>query len=175
MSKVLIADECGPYQCRANDLATQRDAFKSDVAALHAQLDQAKTALAERDKRIREYEESEASVCPEDVGFVEFIGVLQKRIAGLERALIGVTPSHRVKGKCWCPIAVDTGVTHSKACQAARAALAAPPTAAVEAVEGMRRALRAWNKYGKYLGPASTFLYEDACAALAAYEEATRG
>lgn len=46
MSKVLITEECGPYQCRANDLATQRDAFKSDAKALRIELDQVKADLA---------------------------------------------------------------------------------------------------------------------------------
>lgn len=48
-----------------------------EIATLRAE-------LAARDERIAAYQEAEASVCPEDVGFVEFIGVLQKRIAALE-------------------------------------------------------------------------------------------
>lgn len=46
MSKVVVMEECGPYQCRANDLATQRDAFKSEAAALRIELDKAKADLA---------------------------------------------------------------------------------------------------------------------------------
>jgi hypothetical protein len=39
------------------------------------------------DKRIMEYEADEASVCPEDVGFVEFIGVLQSKLAEMRETL----------------------------------------------------------------------------------------
>ena len=48
------------------------------------------TAEAENarlNRRIMQYENDEASVCPEDVGFVEYIGVLQNRIADHATAL----------------------------------------------------------------------------------------
>lgn len=46
MSNILLTEECGPYECRANDLMTQRDAFKSEAKALQIQLDQARAELA---------------------------------------------------------------------------------------------------------------------------------
>ncbi len=64
-----------------------------EIPELHARLRTAKADLAaaredvvRMRKQIADHEEAEASVCPEDVGFVEFIGVLQKRIAGLAGA-----------------------------------------------------------------------------------------
>jgi hypothetical protein len=42
------------------------------------------------DKRIMEYENDEASVCPEDVGFVEFVGVLQSKNERLQGELAQV-------------------------------------------------------------------------------------
>lgn len=58
-------------------------------AAMHAASLEAR--VAELDKHctnfsaaIMEYENDEASVCPEDVGFVEFIGVLRKQLAAAE-------------------------------------------------------------------------------------------
>jgi len=43
--------------------------------------------LAQLEARVRKYEEDEASVCPEDVGFVEWIGVLKRRAETAEAAL----------------------------------------------------------------------------------------
>lgn len=43
--------------------------------------------ISQLEARVRKYEEDEASVCPEDVGFVEWIGVLKKRAETTEAAL----------------------------------------------------------------------------------------
>lgn len=92
-------------------------------AEVERRLVAAREDVARMRKQIADHEEAEASVCPEDVGFVEFIGVLQKRIEQLKAALIGVTPSYRVKGKCWCPHWLDLRSGHSDECKAARAAI----------------------------------------------------
>lgn len=39
------------------------------------------------ESRLLEWENKEASVCPEDVGFVEFIGVLQKRLSAVSEVV----------------------------------------------------------------------------------------
>lgn len=106
------------------------DRQKAEVQAANLRAERAKAEgaaaredVARLNKQIVAYEEAEASVCPEDVGFVEFIGVLQRQIERLAAALGGVTPSYRVKGKCWCPSWLDTRSGHSDECKAARAAI----------------------------------------------------
>lgn len=63
------------------------NAGELEKLAMHAdgvtrQVSSLQSSLAERESRIERYQNDEASVCPEDVGFVEYITSLQ---ASLER------------------------------------------------------------------------------------------
>ena len=78
--------ECELNYC--GDKYVRVDTAKEYMVALEAQnllLKDTNKVIAEENQRLRrDWEEEEASICPEDVGYREYIGVLQKRGSDLE-------------------------------------------------------------------------------------------
>ena len=80
--------------------------LRESLATTLRSLSEARTRLAEADKRIMKYENDEASVCPEDVGFVELIGVLRKKLEQAKETLQLEREAHR-----WIPLPLELDTT----------------------------------------------------------------
>jgi hypothetical protein len=77
------------FQQRAEDaekrLAVYNSSGFADADALAEKFLTLTQKLAEAERRLLDQEDAEAAVCPEDVGFAEYIKVLQARLAEAER------------------------------------------------------------------------------------------
>lgn len=62
----------------------QATSLRASLARVKGELDAAKADAARFAGEANEYEESEAACCPEDVGFVEYIGALTAKLARIE-------------------------------------------------------------------------------------------
>lgn len=69
--RVTKIDDEGEYEC-------ERIAGKPMVAKSYAQI---RAELAQAREQLRDHEEREAACCPEDVGFEEYISVLERRLS----------------------------------------------------------------------------------------------
>jgi len=70
-----------------------------------------KSHLATANKQILEYEQTEASVCPEDVGIIEYVSSLQKKLADSQDEVKRLREFVRfvIRQECWSIFEQDGG------------------------------------------------------------------
>ncbi len=74
-----------PIEWRLATAERERDAFAEKISAFQQEIARLTAEVGGLREFVNKFENDEASVCPEDVGFVEWIGVLAKQRDTLKR------------------------------------------------------------------------------------------